>query len=145
MSVPQEDYWPEHLAEVPVITPATVLKEQAALLGQKTKNLIVGRVESRPDEDKLRHVLYLMVPTLSNYRYFLLSITNDLSIYPIKINDATNSTTISAEDLEDFRAKLKEILSSDRVKRIIETLLSYASTSRFWNDPSEDTSATGAP
>jgi hypothetical protein len=125
MSVQQEDYWPTHLGESPVITPVTVLKEQAALLGQKTKNLVMGKVESRPDEGKLRHVLYLIVPTLSNYRYYLLSIAQDLSIYPLKINDATSSSSIYAQDLEDFRVKLKEILSSDRVKRIIETLLSY--------------------
>ncbi len=143
MSVQQEDYWPTLLGETTVITPVTVLKEQAALLGRKTQNLIVGRVESRPEEGKFRHILYLMIPTLSNYRYFLLSITHDLSTYPLKINDATSSTAISADDLEDFRTKLKEILSSDRVKRIIETLLSYASAPSFSNVSSEETSETG--
>jgi hypothetical protein len=38
----------------------------------------------------------------------------------------TNDQTSEAKTLEEFRSKLKDILSSDRVKRIINNLMSYA-------------------
>ncbi len=96
-------------------------------MGERTKNLVEGRVQTKVDEKmEFRHSLYLLVPTLGNYRYFLLSVHHKPEIYPIRTLDATMDRQEAASDLDQFREKLREILSSDRVRRIIGTLLTYA-------------------
>jgi hypothetical protein len=131
MSEQRENYWPTDFGVPAEVTPLTVLKEQATFLGERTKNLIEGRVQTKVEGEamKFRHSLYLVVPTLGNYRYFLLSVTHNPTIYPIEIFDATSERAIMARDFEEFKEKLREILSSDRVKRIVGSLLSYASPS----------------
>jgi hypothetical protein len=127
MSNQRESYWPTDFGVEVEITPLTILKEQAALLGERTKNIVEGRVQTKVDEKmEFRHSLYLVVPTLANYRYFLLSVHHKPAIYPIQIFDGTSDREVTARDFEEFKEKLKEILSSDRVKRIIGTLLTYA-------------------
>lgn len=129
MSIMRENYWPTDFGVDTEITPLTVLKEQAANLGQMTKNLVEGVVQTRPEVNaEFRHSLYLSVPTLANYRYFLLSVTEEPKGYPVRIFDGTSDTSYEVQDLDEFRERLKEILSSDRVRKLVRNLLRYAST-----------------
>lgn len=129
MSITRENYWPTDFGVDTEITPLTVLKEQAALLGERTKNLVEGVVQTRPeDKAEFRHSLYLSVPTLANYRYFLLSVAEEPRGYPVRIFDGTSDTSFEAHDLDEFRERLKEILSSDRVRKLVGNLLRYASS-----------------
>jgi hypothetical protein len=109
--------------------PVTVLRQQAGRLGQRTKNFVEARVSTQVKSQGFQHSLHLLVPTLSNYRFELLSVHHMPSIYPIKIFDMTNDQQSEANTLEEFKSKLKGILSSDRVKRIINNLMSYATNS----------------
>jgi hypothetical protein len=131
MDTKRESFWPTDFGVATEITPLTILKEQAAFLGERTKNLIEGRVQTKvEDKMEFRHSLYLIVPTLSNYRFFLLSVHHKPAIYPIQIFDGTSDREITARDFDEFQVRLKEILSSDRVKRIIGNLLTHAKTSQ---------------
>lgn len=127
MNKPHESFWPDNFGVEPEITPLTILKEQASLLGERTKNLVEGSVQTGVGAElEFRHSLYLVVPTLTNYRYFLLSVHHNPSIYPLEIRDGTSNRMILSHNFDEFRENLKEILSSDRVKRIVSTLLAYA-------------------
>src|ERR1035438_5382861 len=42
------DFWPANIADSNLTTPATILKEQAALLGEKTRQLVKGEVVTQP-------------------------------------------------------------------------------------------------
>ncbi len=127
MSDQRESYWPTDFGVETEITPLTILKEQAVLLGERTKNVVKARVQTKLDEKmEVRHSLYLIVPTLGNYRYFLLSVHHKPEIYPIRIFDGTTDRELTAFSLDQFKEKLREILSSDRVRRIIGNLLTYA-------------------
>lgn len=128
----RESYWPTDFGVAMEVTPLTILKEQATFLGQRTRNLIEGRVQTKvEDKMELRHALYLIVPTLSNYRFFLLSVHQKPGINPIRIFDATSDREMIARDFDEFTGTLEEILSSDRVKRIVGNLLTYATTSEL--------------
>jgi hypothetical protein len=78
-----------------------LLREQASLLGERTKGLVLGEVESseRPVEgfetyvDEAlsaetrvvhSHTLYLVAPALDNYQYALLSVEHDFQPYPCR-------------------------------------------------------------
>ena len=78
----QPDFWGDIGAD-PVRSPVAVLREQAALLGSKTKNLVEARVETSTFRDTFRHAFLLVVPTL-DYQYQLFSVSHGLEMYPLE-------------------------------------------------------------
>ena len=95
MSISARSLWPEDIAitegQVP---PVAILKEQGSLLGQRTKNLVTGRVttdqEAGTEEDRgsrhaFRYGFDLVAPALG-YRYRLFSISHGVDFYPLTIH-----------------------------------------------------------
>jgi hypothetical protein len=85
--------WPEELVKEDVVTPFTILKQQAIYLGDKTKNIVIAEVvpegfitpqdkmrqnnslETTPlKQNGLRYNFYLVAPFLGNLRYLVLSV-----------------------------------------------------------------------
>ena len=86
-----------------ITPPIVILREQAALLGERTKGLVRGEIESRTEplekvEDYLDqaispnelvthvHTMYVVAPALDNYQYALLSVRHDFQAYPCHAN-----------------------------------------------------------
>jgi hypothetical protein len=46
-----------------LVTPITILKEQAALLGEKTRQLVKGEVVTQTTGDVFVHYFYIAAPT----------------------------------------------------------------------------------
>jgi hypothetical protein len=62
MNNQRESFWPTDFGVATEVTPLTILKEQAGFLGQRTKNLIEGRVQTKvEDKLELRHSFYPVV------------------------------------------------------------------------------------
>jgi len=82
------DFWGE-VAVIGGVTPVAILREQAALLGGKTQNLVEARVETHAGGAGLIHSFRLVVPALarpSQYRAcFVLDEAVDID--PDGIND----------------------------------------------------------
>lgn len=85
------DLWPEDLIEDVCNfsrTPAIILREQAALLGKKTNNLVeaeVVRVETRhPGE--FGYAFFIVTPVLDGYKYKLFTIEYNLNMYPVSLD-----------------------------------------------------------
>jgi len=115
-----DDLWPSNIAETKLVAPVSILKEQAALLGEKTKQLVQGAVTTRPDGSMLVHSFFLVAPTL-NYRYELFRATHDIKFYPVNIiylNSATHHGSEAA-----FKAKLKEIFSAPHTVTTVQSIL----------------------
>ena len=81
----------------------TILTEQAAYLGQRTKNLVEARVFTTIQSPGFHHALCLLVPTMNNYQFELLSVYHLPSIYPIKIFDMTNDQQTEVTSLDEFK------------------------------------------
>ena len=113
------DLWGE-IATVQMRTPVSILREQAALLGAKTKNLVEASVKTRVAGDSIRHSLDLVVPALEGYTYNLLMIAHGPSIYPV--TDVYSNTSFDTE--QKFVEWLGTKLSSPDTKRIVTNLLS---------------------
>jgi hypothetical protein len=98
-----QDLWPDDIAVLDTKPPTTILKEQATLLGEKTKNIITAEVEQidhmniflTHDENgkdmgkdikiKFGYNFYIVAPALGNYRYELFSLYYDIEMYPLYI------------------------------------------------------------
>lgn len=115
--------------ELPVVekvrTPLSILREQAAVLGQMSERLLEGEVVVTSDSpDQIEAHLNIVASTLGGYSVTILSIRYDLDIYPVTLQHAfEDSVTKSAKDEEAFIKALRQILSSDSVRKVIFALL----------------------
>ena len=112
------DFWGD-IAPAAVRTPVAILREQAALLGAKTKNLIEATVYTESVRGSFRHLLNLVVPGLDNYTYNLFAIDHGIDLYPVTV---LNRDLIFATE-DAFIDWLREELSSDKTKKIVGNLL----------------------
>ncbi|MDZ7898058.1 MAG: hypothetical protein U5N85_08525 [Arcicella sp.] len=125
--------WPDFTIEK-VRTPKTVLKEQAALLGERTRNLILGEVVSdkvplKSGKEVISEELYLVVPSLGNYRYRLVELYHEPAlVYPLfeglYLSEGMKSNGINDEN--DLTKYLSSVFTNTKTKTIIQSLLAQA-------------------
>jgi hypothetical protein len=124
------DLWGEIAPDL-VRTPVAIMREQAALLGAKTKNLVEAAVKTDVWGQQLVHRFLLVAPTLSNYTYELFKVRHGAGVYPVTVLNESDkpqalSITVEGEELateNEFTRWLGAQLSSDRTKRIVANLL----------------------
>jgi hypothetical protein len=140
-----QNLWPEF--ENILVTPTSILKEQAANLGARTKNIVTARVDTTPMDftglpqftfvDKgFKHDFIIVAPALGNYTYRLFSAYNDFDLYPVYVSLKGNaedvfqvggfSGFIRSDDQEKFIQNLKKIFEEPKTIKIIQTLLSQS-------------------
>lgn len=88
------DLWPEQIDEEMMTSPVSILREQAHLLGEKTKNIVKAEVNIGDQiGDAFLYHFYIVAPTLNNYHYHLFTVEHDIALYPLKIylNDEMGS------------------------------------------------------
>lgn len=147
------DLWPDDLvSELGVRAPRTILKEQASLLGKRTKNLVQGdvrphQVEEAPTgleqimgarqpgpvvNETFLYDFYVVAKTLG-YRYKLLSIQHDINLYPVAVlPDEDIMMEISggqkvqkqwAKSEPELIELLQRIFAAQKTRRVIQALL----------------------
>jgi hypothetical protein len=121
----QTDLWGDLGAPANVRTPVAILREQAALLGQKTQNIVEAKVESEVESGQFYHSFNLVVPSLDNYTYQLFRIRHWPDLYPVY---ALKPAYQQLDGEEEFMAWLRERLSSNDTKRLISNLMAQASS-----------------
>lgn len=117
----QPDYWGD-LQPLHVRTPAAILREQAALLGPKTQNLIVAEVDTHVSGSDIVHTFTLRVPALQNYRYGLFAIAHGAESYPVRAG------VIRLDSQSELENWLQRQLSSPRTKQIVGNLLAQVNS-----------------
>jgi hypothetical protein len=106
-------------------TPLTILRGQAALLGDKTRHVVEARVDTRATPIReFVHSFRLVVPTLDHYEYELFRISHGIDLYPVLVRWKDERLELESE--ESFMAWLHSCLSSETTKRIISTLMGQA-------------------
>src|SRR5579872_4943098 len=79
------DLWPKEIVDTEAtVTPFTILKQQAAALGRRTKGLVDARVVRRTDDEgDFAYSFNLVAPTL-NYSYSLFNAWHEpITLYPV--------------------------------------------------------------
>jgi hypothetical protein len=126
------DLWPEDLETVDLRTPVALLKEQAALLGPKTKNLVVGRVETgvvdAPSGNlpQLRHRLEVYAPALQYARTILVVRHPIDQMYPVALSSDYFEGSRSCQDEAELTAALREIFHLPEVTRLLHSMLAQS-------------------
>ena len=115
-----DDLWPTNIADSDLVTPISILKQQAALLGEKTKELVKGDIVSQASGNLFIHSFFLLAPTLS-YRYELFQVTHHVNFYPLNIRYINNTYQLKSES--EFKDKLKEIFSAPHTLNTVHSIL----------------------
>lgn len=148
-----DDLWPEKLESAKIRSPVAILKEQASLLGQKTKNVVEGVVSEFPTlemEETMEYSFSLVAPALGGYRYRLFTMSHDIRMYPLiirmegEIFQEVNPEKPEKESVSDrllrlknqakvdteaeFLALLKKIFAATKTRQIIAAILAQSTS-----------------
>jgi hypothetical protein len=115
-----DDLWPDNIAESNMVTPVSILREQAALLGDKTKQLVTGEVQTTTTGNLFVHSFYVAAPTL-NYRYELFRVQHPAAFYPLVLAQGQSTSQLKSE--EEFKNKLKEVFASPHTLNVVHSIL----------------------
>ena len=123
------DLWPNDIdidTMPDITTPISMLKEQASLLGQKTKNIVEAEVKSRDAGNGRISVSFnLVAPALNKYRYELFQISHHgIELYPVSL--AFSNTSYTAQSPEQFIEHLKKIFANEKTKSVIQSLIAQS-------------------
>lgn len=120
------DLWPKAKFETDIVTPVSILRKQAALLGQKTQQLVRADVSTSVQNDSVIHSFRLVVPALDNYKYELFTIAHTVDqLYPLEGNSG-GAVYRTLPDQAAFLQWLKEILSSEATLKKIDSMLAQS-------------------
>lgn len=129
-----EDLWPNDFETLDYVrAPVTILREQASLLGKKTRNLVEAEVLAFPERNGkslFRYRFYLKAPSI-DYRYGLFGIRHGMPIYPVlfEIDQViakelgVAKPAIRAKEEKDFIQILRRILNTDNTRQVVRSLL----------------------
>jgi hypothetical protein len=137
-----EDLWPSDLGITSIVTPAAILRAQAGFLGERTKGVLEGAIETSSANGDVNHRFVIKVPALGNYRYPLFQVHHPVTLYPVIVDQEPTMPINVAQLIIDptfLRAKaglpneealrdwLRGTFASEATKRIIANLYAQAS------------------
>lgn len=132
--------WPKDIGQTALRAPVMILREQAALLGEKTHNVVKAEVDTlgpyseyNPHAEKFAHRFYLVAPTLDDYRYKLFEITHSVVLYPVDFHldediqkellSKNGKSNLSAQSEEELVKILGKIFNSAKSRHVVHALL----------------------
>jgi hypothetical protein len=122
-----KSFWKIPVTEGTPRTPVTLLREQAALLGEKTGGALLGAVsQGTAPASGFGFNLSIRVPALNNYVYIVLKITQSPLMYPLRLESSTLNIDETIENEEQLEAALEKILGSEEIERVIAALWAQA-------------------
>lgn len=132
-----DDYWPEHFtAAWTDPPPAALLRRQADLLAGRTNNVVKGVVTEGAREGTAYYSLYLTAPALGEEQFKILSIAfpwvrGPAHAFPLIAYDSSASKETKLANMDEFRAWLKGVLSSELVATIVGELIRRSDDREF--------------
>lgn len=122
-----ENLWPNFQLGEPIITPATIMKEQARIFDEQMKGKLQCVVSTDPyylDNSKLNTSMSILVLELGGYVMRLLTVQYPFAnSFPCTIiNEVTSSKEEQITNVDDFKAILTHELAKPEVVKVIQTL-----------------------
>jgi hypothetical protein len=121
MADEERDLWPKDIGAGNLVTPVAILREQAALLGQKTQQLVTAEVTTQTRQEKFAHSFHLVAPALDNYKYEIFSVHHGITFYPMQVVYQGTAHQVGSQDA--FLNFLRTIFTSTATKNIIQSLI----------------------
>lgn len=128
MAQTTRDLWPSNLVEAALPPPPLVLlQEQASLLAEKTQGTVEASVEKEVFGDRFIYQFVLKAPGLGGYEYTLFTVGHAIvSVYPARFVFGEHPTV--AENEQEFTDAVATILSSERTKQVVNSLVSQVAS-----------------
>ncbi len=120
-----DDLWPSNIADAKLVTPVSILRQQADLLGEKTKQLVKGEVKTQTTGTLFVHSFFLVAPTVE-YRYELFQASHHVSFYPLNVSYLNQTTQMKSET--EFKEKLKQIFAAQHTVNTVQSILATVSS-----------------
>lgn len=138
-----DNLWPD-LNEIQKIkTPKEILEEQGKILPKLTDDLVYATIDpsvifnsdfSINNKYDFTYDFNIRGKLLKDYKFKLLTIGHNITIYPVRIrleNDIRKEVGLKNIDLiidnhNDFVNTLKQVLSSNKLKYVIATIISLS-------------------
>jgi hypothetical protein len=117
--------WPE-LKPDEIRTPLAILRQQAAFLGERTKNVVEGEVVTEPTSGDFSHVFFLRAPALGDYRYQLFRAKHGIDLYPAEVWTHVFGQRWHADDEPALLQALREIFTNEKVVRIVNSIIAQS-------------------
>ena len=100
----------------------------------------LGRGDDIFSTDNFIHVFSIDVPSLEDYSYRLFTVLHGIDSYPVAYEDENHQWQALANE-EEFTFWLKQTLSSEKTKRILNTLAGQAGKAGKGNPFGEPTAS----
>jgi len=115
------DLWPQDIGEASLQTPVTILRQEAALLGEKTNQLVTAEVTTQSQGQTFLHSFVIVAPALDNYKYELFKVQHGISFYPMTVIVQGGGNNIGSQ--AQFIEILRMIFTSPNTKNIVQSLI----------------------
>jgi hypothetical protein len=125
------DLWPKEIEQI-VLTPLAIMRAQATILRERTKNLLEAEIASRDvPTNRVKHTFVLIAPALERYSYSLFSVEHDKNlVYPAAVaspalNDLREYSdgAVAASSQGEFTKLMGIILQDDKTRAVVSSLL----------------------
>jgi hypothetical protein len=131
MSTSVIDLWPEDLRVPDETTPALLMRQQAELLGQRTKGRVEAEVITSPlDHGELAHHFRLKATALGGYVHSLFIVTHRKTRpYPVVVQQVLREDTGKTGQLlmcnseAEFKLLLRQLFASAETRQAVDALL----------------------
>ncbi len=128
-----ENFWPK-ITKTKTDTPLALIKQQGKFLEEHTSGVLTYHINKKPTEKKgaqsgkaMRYDFYINAPHMDNFKFMLFYVIHDLVVvYPATIVYYTDDEPQQVHSKEEFEAALKNILSKESTKNILESLLAQS-------------------
>jgi len=125
-----KNLWGNLDLDVPLRTPATVLKEQANMLSSITNGVLSGDVRVSQTSKAFLTEMYIVAPAINNYEINILDIESDslVGLYPVIVRPQLGESDqgIECQNEEELTTVLEGILGSKRIKQAIRSLVAQS-------------------
>ena len=119
-----KNLWGDLSSLAEVRSPKMILQEQASLLTDATKGVLVGVVALYARSPDFHYTLDIIVPALNNYKYQIFEVFHPLAIYPIRLSCERPRVDEELGSEEDFEKAVERVLSSNEVRDVLSMLKS---------------------
>jgi hypothetical protein len=122
-----EDYWPVDPAPEEDPPLLNFLRDLARALQNKTNRTVLAEVRCDTIQDKVHYSLFLKAPHLGNYSFKVFYISHYIVFdaadpFPVDAQDSFGGEVVELDDLDALKKWVREVLSSDRVKAVINNM-----------------------
>jgi hypothetical protein len=118
------DLWGDFEVPENVQTPFGILQEQASIFSKKTNYVLLARAKREDGSfGRLAASLHIVSGALNNYDLEVLGIEHGIEMYPVKIIDQLNNQRYEGKDEKQFLELLARVLQSEKLKRVVSSLM----------------------